>query len=631
MKRFAYLLISITVFITLALPGALPALGQASTAEITLLDRDGKAITQLTDGDAVSLRVTLPQQASQATSVTFDLSGSDQSIAECSIPSGSVRCDTPKIAALGWYWDASGNPQPSRAIQAQIGGAAPVGELTVTVSPRPVVMIHGFISNASTWESYLGPSGYLASVGIRGFAVGDGQVAGTLNTGRIENPEGRTNTMAENAAILGQYIANVKKMTGAQKVDLLGHSMGGMISRYYIDRLMPDNDVAQLIMLGSPMAGSACANLPAALGYYLPAALEIQPSYMVNIFNPQITHRRGIPFYDLAGTAILEAIASPCTPAPSDIAVSKESVEAIPLDMSLMDILHTDMTISEQAFHDYVLPKLQTPPGGFPEGVDSPAGAAVPQPMQFTRMITGHLDPGSSQDVTINIESNVSVASFALFDTSRSLDIIVHGASGNVITLDPVKNGVTVVDDPETLVYLGYGFNNPKPGAWVVTLLTTDKTPATGADYAITASFEGGATLLASADVLLPTVNQPVKVTARLELGGQPLTADQSQLALLLPDGTTETLALTPVGSDYQATFTPRLAGLYGLQISLAGQTPDGFAVERSDFLTVEAQRAPGLPLAVIGLAAAGIYGVVFVLFAGVVGVMIARRRARRR
>ena len=48
---------------------------------------------------------------------------------------------------------------------------------------------------------------------------------------------------------------------------LLGHSMGGLISRYYIDRLMGDEGVGQLIMLGSPMAGSDCAKLPAALGY----------------------------------------------------------------------------------------------------------------------------------------------------------------------------------------------------------------------------------------------------------------------------------------------------------------------------------------------------------------------------
>ena len=77
-----------------------------------------------------------------------------------------------------------------------------------------------------------------------------------MNTGVITNPAGNTNTIAQNAEILGQYISHVKEKTGAEMVDLLVHRMGGIISRSYIDRLLQDRDVAQLIMLGSPMGGS---------------------------------------------------------------------------------------------------------------------------------------------------------------------------------------------------------------------------------------------------------------------------------------------------------------------------------------------------------------------------------------
>lgn len=54
--------------------------------------------------------------------------------------------------------------------------------------------------------------------------------------------------------------------------------MGGLIARYYIDRVMTSRDIAQLLMLGSPMAGTDCADLPASLGLYLPASLEIRPA-----------------------------------------------------------------------------------------------------------------------------------------------------------------------------------------------------------------------------------------------------------------------------------------------------------------------------------------------------------------
>ena len=52
------------------------------------------------------------------------------------------------------------------------------------VSPgRPVVMVHGFNATWQAWEPYLGPEGYLASVGLQGFAVGDGQAPGVMETG----------------------------------------------------------------------------------------------------------------------------------------------------------------------------------------------------------------------------------------------------------------------------------------------------------------------------------------------------------------------------------------------------------------------------------------------------------------
>ncbi len=223
---------------------------------------------------------------------------------------------------------------------------------------------------------------FLAPLGLQGFAVGDGQVPGALNTGVITNPPGRTNTLAQNAEILGQYINGVKRKTGAEMVDLVVHSMGGMISRYYIDRVMQDRDVAQLVMLGSPMGGSDCSVLPAALGFYLPASIEIRESYMKGVFNQQITHRKGIEFYDLGGTAINEAFKSPCTEVPNDTVVSFESINAIPLQSSREDVIHSDLTLSQTAFEQYVNRFCKDPAGTFP----IPAGSGSRR--------TGRVAPG---------------------------------------------------------------------------------------------------------------------------------------------------------------------------------------------------------------------------------------------
>jgi hypothetical protein len=58
-------------------------------------------------------------------------------------------------------------------------------------------LVHGLNSDWRAWENYLGPDGYLAQAGIRGFAVGDGQVEGAMNTGRLDQPTAKTNTIRE--------------------------------------------------------------------------------------------------------------------------------------------------------------------------------------------------------------------------------------------------------------------------------------------------------------------------------------------------------------------------------------------------------------------------------------------------
>ena len=64
--------------------------------------------------------------------------------------------------------------------------------------------------------------------------------------------------------------------------------------------------------------GDVGQHLPAALGLYVPATLEIRPGYVTEIFNPQVSLRRGVPFHALAGVPIVEGFQSPCTDVPSD-------------------------------------------------------------------------------------------------------------------------------------------------------------------------------------------------------------------------------------------------------------------------------------------------------------------------
>jgi len=580
------------VFLILLLVSAFVPLHQDIQSDLSILNRKNEIVLQITDGDSVQLRVMIPQMASEAVNVKFVFENDPQTIGSCIIPVGKNTCTTSPILTLGWHWAANGVPQNTRVIKA----FRPEGTLLaltgpITVLPRPVVMVHGFISNAETWKPYLGPNGFLASLGITGFAVGDGQVSGALNTGDMFNPAGRTNTIGQNAEILGQYIANVKQETGAEMVDLVVHSMGGMISRYYIDRVMKDRDVAQLIMLGSPMGGSDCAVLPAALGFFLPASIEIRESYMTGVFNQQITHRRGIEFYDLAGTAISESFKSPCTDIPNDTVVSLSSVNAITLQSSQLPDIHSDLTFSAQAFQDFVKPLLQKSAGTFPlQAQPDPAPVSQTEsPLEFTRVYTGHVDVGGSTELAINIEPNLSVASFALYDSSRSINTTVRGASGNVINLTPEANGFIKIDDPSALFYLGYGFQNPNPGLWKITVQATESTPGTGADFAISVYFVGGAKLEATSNTLIPQLKEKVVLNASLTLNSQPLEIKEAKAVIKDSNGNIENLNF-PTGQNVSTTWVPTKAGTYAVDVIITGAAPDGSAIERTDFLAIEVQ-----------------------------------------
>ncbi len=588
--------------------------------KLALKNRAGTVITTLTDGDLVKLNVVLTTPATQTTEVIFELAPGNKPIAKCTIPGGAKACETEGVRALGWFWSEGGKNQPARTVRAVSALTKEPVTTAVRVAPRPVVMVHGFVSAAATWVSY--SNTFLPPFGLSGFAVGDGKAEGAMNTGDTSKPTLRTNTLAENAAVLGRYIAGVKTATKAEMVDIVAHSMGGLISRYYIDRLMQERDVAQLIMLGSPHGGSDCSGLPSALGFYAPASLELRPAYLREVFNKQITHRRGVPFFMLAGNPIVESFKAPCTGVPSDLVVAKESASSITGPIVELPILHTDMTKSEEVFQKFVRGHLLKQAGEFPNESDPPSATNSIEPVQFTQVFKGRVNAGGTKELTVHLDQ-VAVASFALFDPSRSLGLTVRGASGNVIELSPDVHGLIRVDDPSTMVHLGYGFANPKPGPWKVTLAATAQTPSNGTEFALSARVVGGAVLRANASQLLPALDQPITFTGALELPGKALTMTALKAVLRKPDGKEEELVL----NDGKADWTPAETGVHGVDIVAQATAPDGTPIERTTFLSVEVQPAAEKGRRNLNLLIAAA-GALFVLLLWWIGKRFRKRKA---
>ncbi len=69
------------------------------------------------------------------------------------------------------------------------------------------------------------------------------------------------------ANYLKSRINDIKQQTGADKVDIIAHSMGGLIARYYIESDQYQDDVDQVIFIGTPHRGAPKAYLAWEGGY----------------------------------------------------------------------------------------------------------------------------------------------------------------------------------------------------------------------------------------------------------------------------------------------------------------------------------------------------------------------------
>ncbi|MEU1689562.1 alpha/beta fold hydrolase [Micromonospora sp. NPDC005707] len=70
----------------------------------------------------------------------------------------------------------------------------------------------------------------------------------------------------ESARALSSYVDQVRSATGAAKVDLVTHSEGGLVSRWYVKFLGGAAKVDQYVSLGSPQQGTYVANIINFLG-----------------------------------------------------------------------------------------------------------------------------------------------------------------------------------------------------------------------------------------------------------------------------------------------------------------------------------------------------------------------------
>jgi pimeloyl-ACP methyl ester carboxylesterase len=132
---------------------------------------------------------------------------------------------------------------------------------SINESHPPVLLLHG----------YLGTRGSMYILERR--LNDDGICVFSFNLGSLNVRDIRTS-----AFLIHRKIESILAQTPVRKIDIIGHSMGGLIGLYYVKKLGGHEKVRKLVMMGTPMRGTWAALLGVAtVGLVSASAWQLLP------------------------------------------------------------------------------------------------------------------------------------------------------------------------------------------------------------------------------------------------------------------------------------------------------------------------------------------------------------------
>jgi len=129
---------------------------------------------------------------------------------------------------------------------------------------RPILLLHGFLSTPGIFSSL---AGRLRRWGYCAHGVDLGGVFGRYNARPIEHIAG----------MIAERVEELADDHGCERIDVIGHSEGGISGRYYVQRLNGSRRVSRLVTLGTPHRGTRWAYVGYVFGQLLPSLPQMAP------------------------------------------------------------------------------------------------------------------------------------------------------------------------------------------------------------------------------------------------------------------------------------------------------------------------------------------------------------------
>nr|WSW70263.1 alpha/beta fold hydrolase [Streptomyces sp. NBC_00995] len=130
------------------------------------------------------------------------------------------------------------------ADRAPVAKTATAAAVTPLSTSTPVVFVHGYTGNASNWVT----------------AKSVFQLNGWSSSKLFAYEYNSYGNNVTNAQGLAAFVNNVKSQTGAGKVAIVNHSMGGLVSQYYLKVLGGHSSVSHLASIAGANHGTTFAS-----------------------------------------------------------------------------------------------------------------------------------------------------------------------------------------------------------------------------------------------------------------------------------------------------------------------------------------------------------------------------------
>ncbi len=471
---------------------------------------------------------------------------------------GSIPTDA-ETKGIEYYIEAKDN----------MSNIATTSAYSITVG-YPVLLVHGINGNAAgTWQK-----------------DGDGKCNFVKKLGEFANVFTIDLTpsnykIEELAKQLSNKIESIKLKTKAPHVDVVGYSMGGLVSRWYTRCIGYNYSVRKLIMIGTPNHGSELLGMyyywsigdmaeaidvldpihyifkgakPPTMSLiemtigdpgiaYESAGWEMQPqSTFLNLLNYSTIKKEkaiylpekltsGIEYHTIAGTKAIIGL-SALLLGDDDGIVRTDSVELNNVPNNKVSCSHLNITGSEDVC-GIVSSILQRT--FFPQQAPSMAPSfdeGTPTAVQHMPIIYGTISQSGTKSYNIPVDSTIDEISFLLGWEGGDIGLTLTASDGTLITPTYSTESVSYFNDTQINV-AGYTVKNPAAGTWTVNV-NADNVSGVGT-YSVEILAESTLICSLATDKNVYDPNQPIHITAMLANNNIPLIGASVTVRVITP------------------------------------------------------------------------------------------------